>query len=179
MPGKSRAQQQAVAVAEKEGRCSKSAYHSGFDQRATDYCLLAATNEDLAYFFNVNVSTIQRWLVEIPSFRRAVTRGREMADVRVARALHRRAVGYQAKVQKVVMIKGEPQVVEYSQEIAGDVAAQRYWLNNRRPKEWQERIGAQGVQTIDLAALVEALHARRGDGAKDITGEAEEAEEPQ
>ena len=50
-----------------------------------------------------------------------------MADVRVAGALHRRAVGYRAKVQKVVMVKGEPHVVEYREEIAGDVAAQRYW----------------------------------------------------
>jgi hypothetical protein len=57
------------------------------------------------------------------------------------------------------------------------VALQRYWLNNRRPKEWKERNGPHAGQTLDLAALVEALHARRGADAKVIKGKAETVED--
>jgi hypothetical protein len=172
MPGKSRAQQQAEAVAIEEGRCSKSAYHSGFDRRATDYRLLGATNEDLSRFFNVGISTIQRWLVEIPSFRRAVQRGREMADVRVARALHKRAVGFTARAQKVVVVDKTPQVIEYKEYYPPDVQAGRYWLNNRRPRDWKERDSNQIASAIDLKALVDALHTQRGDDIETIDGDA-------
>jgi hypothetical protein len=81
-------------------------------------------------------------------------------------------VGNTAKARKVMMVEGKPQVVEYKEEIAPDVMVQRYWLNNRRPREWQERNGGQQVQAIDLAALVNALHAKRGDDAKVIEGTA-------
>jgi hypothetical protein len=69
--------------------------------------MLGHTNEELAAVFNVDPSTIQRWLVEKSSFRKAVERGREAADAKVARSMYRRATGITIKKERAVIVRGE------------------------------------------------------------------------
>src|SRR4029453_16234954 len=78
-----------------------------FDRRATDYCMLGATNEELAKLFSVSVHAIQKWLVERPSFARAVHKGRIEANARVARSLYKAAVGYKHSEIKLNVVNGE------------------------------------------------------------------------
>lgn len=173
MGGKSKARQ----IVEQEAKLAASlpaiACSPFICKRAREFATLGADNETIAAYLGVDISTLDRWRVEYPQLNKALSAGREIGGVEVVRSLVKRAKGYTAKARKVVMVDGQPQVVEYKEEIAGDVTAQRYYLNNRHPKEWQERNGAQQLQAIDLAALVEALHRNRGDGAKVIEGEAE------
>ena len=176
MPGKSRAQQKAEAHAMKEGRASKSAYHPGFDRRATDYCLLGATNEELAQLFGVSVSAIQKWLVARPSFARAVRKGREEADARVARSMFRAATGL--KLKDVRTRLGENgQVLEKTETIkeqAPNVNAGTLWLTNRRGDRWRDRMVVDAGDSFDLAELVkEAMARASGDKAKVIESRAE------
>lgn len=180
MPGKSKLRQAIEAEASAVARLPERQCSAVICKRATEFALLGASNGDIAAFLGIDISMFERWTVEKPAFRRALQKGRELGDVRVARALHRRATGFTAKARKVVMVAGEPQVVEYDEEIAGDVTAQRFWLTNKRPGQWRERTGAEAGQSIDLVALVNALHERRGDNAKVVDGTAtvDEAEGP-
>lgn len=174
MSGKSRVRQALEAESALAAVTRSPPFVPAVCKRVTEFALLGATNEEIAAFIGVSTSTFDLWIVEKPRLRAALAKGRELGDVRVAGALHRRAVGFSAKAQKVMNIGGEAQVVEYKEYYPPDVQAQRYWLNNKRPRQWQERNGPEAGAVLDLAALVKALHANRGDDAKVIEGEAKE-----
>jgi hypothetical protein len=104
---------------------------------AHNYCLLGATNAELAAFFEVTRRSIDNWIARHPDFAEAVRSGRVVADARVARCLYDRAVGWQHAVKRTVMHRGEARtlkdVVRYppdtqalhflaSQSPSGDVA---------------------------------------------------------
>lgn len=120
------------------GRPTK--YLSVFDDHARKFCLLGATDKDLANFFNVSLRTINQWKKEHPSFKEALSEGKVVADANVAASLYKRATGTTVKIEKACIDKqGIPHVVAVTEELPGDVHAQRFWLNNRRPKEWREK----------------------------------------
>lgn len=110
------------------------------DELARKFCLLGATDKDLATLFDVSVRTINQWKKEHPSFKDAMNRGKIVADANVADSLYNRAVGVSVKLQKAFVDKnGVEHKITVKEEIPGDVNAQRFWLNNRRPKEWREK----------------------------------------
>jgi hypothetical protein len=69
-------------------------YRAEYDEQAYKYCLLGATNETLAEFFGVSATTIKKWMHKYPGFKESVRRGKDVADMEVARSLYKRAVGY-------------------------------------------------------------------------------------
>ncbi len=72
-------------VMAKRGR--PTVYRGEYVEQARKLCLLGATNEDLAGFFEVVVSTIDKWIAEKPEFSGAIKEGREIADARVGERL--------------------------------------------------------------------------------------------
>ena len=76
-------------------------------EEAHNYCLLGATNDQLAEFFGVSPSTIDNWIAGRRDFEAAVKSGRVVADAKVARGLYVRAVGYDRKVEREVILGGE------------------------------------------------------------------------
>lgn len=158
MPGKSKARQRAEENAAAEGRDLEGAYFPGFNTRAHEYCLLGATNDELAAFFNVSTPTIERWQVEHPKFRRAIIDGREAADGRVARALYRRATGMTVKKERAVVVRGELKTLMLKEELPPDTTAATMWLSNRQKGKWRSaNAGADAQAGFDLAGFVGAL----------------------
>lgn len=145
----------------------ESQYHPYFATRATDYCLLGATNAELATFFGVYERTINTWLVEIPRFAKAVAAGREQADAKVAKALFHRARGYSHKAQKIFNNGGDPLVVDYIERYPPDTNAAALWLSNRQRAKWRSSTaGGDNPNAFDLTAFVGALGAAiHGPGA--------------
>lgn len=176
MPGKSLATQAAERAEADLGQGLQSQYHPGFAVRATDACLLGATNADLASLFGVIESTIDRWLVEFPRFRRAVRNGREGADEKVARSLYHRATGMKVKKQKAFNVAGKLQTIEIIEGVVPDVNAAALWLSNRQRGKWraatagdQQGNGFDLAQFVGaLAAIAQAPKAQPGDDAKPI-----------
>ncbi len=115
------------------------AYRPEFCELACNYCLLGATNEELAGFFDVAPRTIDNWIARIPEFAAAVLEGRAGADSRVARALHQRAVGYTCTVRRTVLWRGEEKVLTREVHYPPDVRACIFWLRNRRRQDWSDR----------------------------------------
>ena len=76
-------------------------------EEAHNYCLLGATNDELADFLDVSPRTIDRWIADHADFGDAVRSGRVVADARVARGLYTRAVGYDRTVERLVLVGGE------------------------------------------------------------------------
>lgn len=118
-------------------------------------CQLGATDKDIADFFNVAESTINKWKVECESFSEALKASKADLDARVERSLYQRAVGYDAPEDKIFNNNGEPLIVPTIKHYAPDTTAQIFWLKNRQPQRWRDK-----PENIDAnEALVEALHA--------------------
>lgn len=90
----------------------------------------------LARYFGVTAKQIVTWIATKPEFSVAVKKGREEADVNVARSLYHRAVGYSHRTVKTLIIDKEIVHDEYIERFPPDVTACIYWLKVRQ--NWRE-----------------------------------------
>lgn len=128
-------------------------YKEEYNEQAYNYCLLGATDAQLATFFNVCVATIHNWKNDFPDFLDSIKKGKEIADAKVARMLFERATGATIKTQQAVKLKDSQfnsegrkvseeeriEVVDLLQEVPPDTTAQIFWLKNRNPEMWRDK----------------------------------------
>jgi hypothetical protein len=144
------------------------AFHPDLCEQAHNYCLLGATNDELAAFFAVSPRTIDNWIAGHSDFGEAVRRGRLVADAKVARGLYARAVGYDRAVERSVIVGGELKPVTSTTHYPPNVQACIFWLRHRRRQSWCDGPSAATADDgIDDIARLEAASesVRRGDGA--------------
>lgn len=121
-----------------------------YSNQGESLALLGATDNDLAKFFDVNVDTIYEWKKKHREFSEALRRGKTAADIQVAKALFRRAVGYKYTETLVEEISHCPgcKITKKSnplrkrviyKELPPDVGAATMWLKNRQPSKWRDR----------------------------------------
>ncbi|MBS0219151.1 MAG: helix-turn-helix domain-containing protein [Proteobacteria bacterium] len=139
----------------KRGR--PTAYRPEFPDLARKFCLLGATNDDLARVFEVAESTINKWLAGIPEFSGAVKEGREVADAKVAESLYHRAIGYSHSAVKIFMPAGadEPVYAPYTEHYPPDTAAAFIWLKNRRKADWRDKAEVEVTHRHDASNLTD------------------------
>lgn len=115
-------------------------YRPEYAKQAYGYCMLGATVERMAELFDVATCTVSEWLIHQPEFAEAVKRGRERADVLVAKSLFKRATGITKKVSKTIIDKfGEERQLTSEEYFPPDTAAAFIWLKNRQPKLWRDK----------------------------------------
>ncbi len=119
-----------------------SAYKAEYAKQAEKLCLLGATDQEIADFFEVNVRTVYRWKGQYPAFCQALKAGKDQADERVERSLYQQAIGYEQDEVKIFMPAGaeSPVYAEYRAKVAPNVTAAIFWLKNRRRNDWRDRI---------------------------------------
>ncbi|MGH1360993.1 MAG: helix-turn-helix domain-containing protein [Burkholderiaceae bacterium] len=114
-------------------------------------CLLGATDEQLADFFEVHVDTIYEWKKVHPEFSEALKEGKFAADAKVAESLYKRATGYEHRAVKIVADAKtkEDHTVEYTERFAPDTTAAIFWLKNRQSALWRDK---QSIEHVNKAA---------------------------
>jgi hypothetical protein len=116
--------------------------------QAAKLCLLGATDEKLADFFDVNVDTIHEWKNVHPEFSDALNTAKDDYDFQVEKALFKRATGYTRKVEKTT----KDGVVECLEELPPDPTSMIFWLKNRQSRKWRDKqeveLGEQTLQAI-------------------------------
>jgi hypothetical protein len=110
--------------------------------------------------FAVDVRSIDEWIQKVPAFSQAIKSARVVADAVVERSLYQRAVGASVKTQRAFQHKGEPVVVDVVEVHPPEVAAGIFWLKNRRPKEWRDKIDLQHSGSVDFAERLTAARKR-------------------
>lgn len=129
-----------------------SAYKEEYAELAYNYCLLGATDDDLAKFFGVSEVTINAWKKDQPDFLKSLKEGKSEADANVAQSLYRKAIGYSHKDTKFATFEGKiTDAKEYIKHYAPDTVACIFWLKNRQPDLWRDK---QELETTNTAELV-------------------------
>lgn len=113
-------------------------YHPAWAKSLAEAGLI---DEQIAEKMEISVATFYNWQRDHLEFLEAIKAGKELPDDAVERALFERATGYSHDAVKIFFRQGdeEPTYAAYKEHFAPDVAAQIFWLKNRRPKVWRDK----------------------------------------
>lgn len=131
-------------------------YKDEYAAQAEKLCLLGATDQEVADFFEVSVRTVYRWKVDHDAFCQALKAGKEKADERVMRSLYQRAIGYEQDEVKIFMPAGaeNPVYAPFRAKVAPDTTAAIFWLKNRRPEEWRDKQTLEHEGEVTLTPII-------------------------
>lgn len=175
-------------------------YKEEYCEQVTKLCKLGATDQEIADFFDVALSTISLWKLEHLEFSEAIKSGKIKADAEVANSLFKRATGYQYRevtfekvgAKEETMEVGEDGIEDIEQEVfkkkvvikevAPDVAAQNIWLKNRRGRvangaqRWADKVetgftNSEGEDVIQIFKIPDNGRVPRDTAAAGVSGE--------
>ncbi len=117
------------------------AYKDEYAQIAYNYALLGAIDTELAVFFRISKATLNTWKRKYPDFLDSITRGKMTADAEVAASTFKSATGqHYVEEERIVNKSDGYEVVTVKRQLPPDSNSQRFWLKNRQPKLWKDKI---------------------------------------
>lgn len=117
-------------------------YRKEFAGQAEKLCRLGAIDSELAEFFGVSEVTLNSWKKNHREFLKSLKEGKSQADAEVANSLFKRATGFSHLDTKFATHEGKiTDAREYTKHYAPDTIACIFWLKNRRPDLWRDKIG--------------------------------------
>jgi hypothetical protein len=141
------------------GRQSK--FHTKLLPLTRKLASIAATEVEIADALGIDYGTYLRWQAEYPQFARALELGKAKANKRVIRALYHRAIGYTHDAVKIFKTADDtPLIVPYREHVPPDTNAAQFWLKNRQPDQWRDKIDIEGRIEIGLADSIAAARGR-------------------
>ncbi|WP_417464323.1 terminase [Kordiimonas sp.] len=135
-------------------------YHPEFARQVEKISSLAATDADIADFFEIDLDTLEQWKANHRDFRDALRVGQEKAGERVKRSLYHKAIGYTYEDLHITVYRGVPVQTPVQRHVPPDTAACIFWLCNRQPDQWSRNhvVGSGDRNNADLLAeLIEKL----------------------
>lgn len=136
------------------------AYKEEYNEQVRKLCLLGATDERLANFFNIAESTLNNWKSRYPDFLESIRNGKEVADANVADALYNRAIGFSHKHDHISNFQGEITVTPTTKHYPADTGAAFIWLKNRggwKDKQEVEHSGEVVTFNMDFGAKKDSV----------------------
>lgn len=97
------------------------------------------SQRDIAEEFGINHSTLVDWLAEHPELAAQWRLGREDCTDKIERTLEERANGFKHASEKIFVVRGKIKRVKTIEQYPPDATSMKFWLTNRRPKDWQEK----------------------------------------
>ena len=125
-------------------------------------CKIGAIDKDLAEACNVKEQTINNWKKDFPEFFESIKKGKDVADSNVEKSLYKRCTGYSHEDTKFATYNGFiTDQRTYTKHYPPDTMAIMYWLNNRKPKDWTQRIDhtTKGDKITPSTIIVESQEA--------------------
>ena len=99
------------------------------------------TDEQIAKNIGINRTTLYDWKKKEINIADALKKGKEVIDFEVENALLKKALGYTITLNKQKVTK-DGDVVDIIEEVhvPPDTTAQIFWLKNRKPNTWKDRV---------------------------------------
>lgn len=114
-------------------------YKEEYNEQAYKLCLLGATDEELATFFEVDERTINNWKKAHPEFFQSIKKGKDIADANVADRLYQRAMGFEHDSEEIKVVDHAIERVKVRKIYAPDPTSAIFWLKNRQGKRWRDK----------------------------------------
>lgn len=129
------------------------------------------SDEQICLKMGISKDTYYRWQKDFSAFSDAIKKGKAPVDIKVENALLKSALGHTITIRKPVKVKlekqkvGEGKVVEERIEYVDEevyipprVAAQIFWLKNRKPDRWRDKQDINVTEVEDLTPLASLLN---------------------
>lgn len=133
-----------------------SKYRPEFVEQACKLCKLGLTDKEIAKFFEVSEQTLNTWKQQHPEFLESLKGGKTLADAEVASKLFHRATGYEHPDTDIRVVNGMIVETPLIKHYPPDTTAAIFWLKNRRPDLWREKVEPEDKGT-DLAKALSDL----------------------
>ena len=111
-------------------------------------------DEQIAHNMGITTKTLYEWKNKYGEISEALKKGKEVIDRQVENALLKRALGY---TYDETTYEDGVETKRVKKEVAPDTTAQIFWLKNRKPAEWRDKIEQQQTVTIQDDGFLEAL----------------------
>lgn len=113
--------------------------------RVTGWARDGLTDEQVAHNMGIGYSTFREWLNKYPALLAALKKGKAPVDMEVENALLKRALGYEyeevcTEITELPGGKQRKHIKKTTKMVLPDVTAQIFWLKNRRPGRWRDKI---------------------------------------
>ena len=123
------------------------------------------TEQQIAHNMGIGLTTLKDWKGKFPSILTAIKKGKAPVDLEVENALLKRALGYDyeeviTEIEEVGEGRQKKHVRKLKKHMAPDVTAQIFWLKNRRPGRWRDKIEAAPEQGNELLQSLFELERR-------------------
>lgn len=118
------------------------------------------TEKQIAHNVGVSYATFRTWRDDYTKLSAALKNGKEVADRHVEGSLYKRANGFYYEETKITTttIDGVPHVKKevFNRYALPDTTAQIFWLKNRKPADWRDRI-THSVEAEELSKVDQIL----------------------
>ena len=103
------------------------------------------TDEQIAGNIGISAQTYYEWQKRFPEFREALKKGKAPVDIQVENALLKRALGYDyeetvTEIQQGADGREIKHVRRIRKHMPPEVGAIVFWLKNRRPGKWRDKV---------------------------------------
>ncbi len=123
------------------------------------------TNEQIAENLGIGKTTFYKMIKEHSELFEHLKKGKEVIDYEVENALLKRALGYKYEEKtyesiynKELDMHTEKLTKRVTKQVAPDTTALIFWLKNRKPKQWRDKVDIEGESNKEtLEKLDEVL----------------------
>lgn len=144
---------------------AKGKYHTWVEQEGLTlikgWARTGLSDEQIAHNMGIHPSTLYKWMNEHNEIKEAIKKGKEVADFEVENAMYKAALGYEIdEVKTYVEDSGNGQkkrVEKTKKHVAPNVTAQIFWLKNRKPTAWRDRVEQQIDANVSTDKLTDIL----------------------
>ena len=126
-------------------------------------------DEQICKNIGIAPRTFYEWQERFPQFKQAIKKGKAPVDIQVENALLKRALGYDyeetiTEIEEIAEGKQRKHVRRVKKHMPPEVGAIVFWLKNRRPSRWRDKIESAPVNGSELLqSLIDLERRCQGD----------------
>lgn len=142
MAVKKKARSKAAKAPSKSAGGRPSKFMPAHAEQARKLAILGMTDKRIADFFEVSEKTLNNWKHAHPEFLQSLKDGRDHADAKVATSLYHSALGGGTVTEIKEELDDDGNVITKKtvKELPANVTAQIFWLKNRQPHHWRDKV---------------------------------------